>query len=108
MELITDKIHEMEKCHYVRPRPPDKRVRFEDCVGLPHGIGLHILTPMRRSPISGVSEPEWHEIEITADSGACDTVTPTKLCFHISLMATAKSRAGFEYEVANGEGLLNM
>jgi hypothetical protein len=63
---------------------------------------------MRRSPISGVSEPEWHEIEITVDSGACDTVVPTTLCSHISLMATAKSRSGFEYEVANGEGLLNM
>ena len=63
---------------------------------------------MRRSPISGVSEPEWHEIEITVDSGACDTLMPTKLCSHISLMATAKYRAGFGYEVPGGEGLLNM
>ena len=89
MELITDKIHEMEKCHCVRPKHPDKRVRFEEYVEPPGG--LHILTPMRRSPISVVSEPEWHEIEITVDSGACDTVMPTKLCPHISLMATAKS-----------------
>ena len=30
MELITDKIHEMEKCHCVRPKHPDKRVLFEE------------------------------------------------------------------------------
>ena len=63
---------------------------------------------MRRSLISGVSEPEWQEIEIIVDSGACDTVMPTKLCPHISMIATAKSRSGFEYEVANGDGLLDM
>ena len=61
---------------------------------------------MRNSPINVVSEPGRHDIEITLDSGACDTVMPTELCSHISLMATAKSRSGFEYEVANGEGLL--
>ena len=106
MELITDKIHEMEKCHCVRPKHPDKRVRFEACIDSPSG--LHILAPMRKSPTSVVSEPELHEIEITVDSaGVCDTVMPTKLCSHISLMATAKSRSGFEYKMANGEGLLN-
>ena len=35
-------------------------------------------------------------------------VVPTRLCSHISKMATAKSRSGFEYEVENGDGLLNM
>ena len=67
---------------------------------------MNILTPIRKSPISIVSEPEWYEIEITVDSGACDTVMPTNLGLHISMVATAKSRSGFEYEVANGEGLL--
>ena len=63
---------------------------------------------MRKSPSSIVSEPEWYEIEISVDSGACDTVMPTKFGSHISMVATAKSRSGFEYEVANGEGLFNM
>ena len=48
------------------------------------------------------------KIELSVDSGACDTVMPTKLGSHISMVATAKSRSGFEYEVANGKGLLNM
>ena len=69
---------------------------------------MNILTPIRKSPISVVSEPEWYEIEITVGSGACDTVMPTKLGSHISIVATAKSRSGFEHEVVNGEGLLNM
>ena len=96
MELITDKIHDMEKCHCVRPKHPDTIVRFEEYVEPPGG--LHILTPMRKSPISIVREPEWY----------CDTVMPTKLGSHISMVATAKFRSGFEYEVANGKGLLNM
>ena len=69
---------------------------------------LRILTPKLKGNISIVSEPEWQEIEITVDSGACDTVMPTRMCAHISIVATAKSRSGFEYEVANGDGLLNM
>ena len=55
-----------------------------------------------------MGEPEWTEIEITIDSGACDTVMPRKLCPHISVVSTAMSRAGFEYEVANGAGLPNL
>ena len=46
-------------------------------------------------------------MDITVAFGARDAVTPTKLCLHISMIATAKSRSGFEYEVANGDGLLN-
>ena len=49
----------------------------------------------------------WTEIEVTVDSGACDTVMPTKLCPHISVLATEDSKRGMEYEVANGETLPN-
>ena len=69
---------------------------------------LHILTPKLKGNISIVSAPKWQESEITVDSGTCDTVMPTKMCAHISIVATAKSRSGFEYEVANGDGLLDV
>ena len=76
--------------------------------------GINIMTVMDRNkdknPISGLGqtpEPEWFEIEITIDSGACDTVMPESLCPHISLMSSESSRSGLEYEVANGEGLPN-
>ena len=67
-----------------------------------------MITEKRRSPFSGVNEPEWQEIEITVDSGASDAIMPTKRCSHISMIATAKIRPGCEYEVANGDGLLNV
>ena len=53
---------------------------------------LHILTLKLKGNISIVSEPEWQKIEITDDSGACDTVMPTRMCSRISIVATAKSR----------------
>ena len=48
------------------------------------------------------------EIEVTVDSGACVTVMPRKCCEGISILQNALSRAGFEYEVANGAGLKNL
>ena len=67
-----------------------------------------LCTLTRRVPgascISGVEgQAEWTELEITIDSGACDTAMPTKLCQHISVIETEDSRRGMEYEVANGE-----
>ena len=112
-----EKVHEYEKCHCVWPKAPDRKVRFMDMVptdfvsdncGVEFNGELHILTSELKGNISIVSEPEWQEIEITVDSGACDIVMPTRMCAHISIVATAKSRSGFEYEAANGDGLLNM
>ena len=110
MQSVTEKIQEMEKCHCTKSRCSDERVCFMDMkppefhYNSKYGVipkeELHILTGKRRSPISGVSEPEWHEIEITVGSGACDTIMPIKFRFHISKITTAQARSGFEYEVA--------
>ena len=53
-----------------------------------------------------IDVPEWTEIEITIDSGACDTVMPRGMCAHISMISTPLT--GLEYEVANGAGLPNL
>ena len=122
MSLVSEAIHILEDCHCIKPITRDKRVRFEDTVCsefghrgkfgmIPQGENnraLHILTPKAKNGISVVNTPEWHEIVITVDSGACDTVMPTKMCSHISILENAKVRAGFEYEVANGQGLPNL
>ena len=50
----------------------------------------------------------WTEIEITIDSGACDTVMLARMCSHISVVETPESKRGMEYEVANGETIPNM
>ena len=48
---------------------------------------------------------EWIEIELTADSGACDTVIPRKLAESIPIMPSLASLRGMEYEVANGQSI---
>jgi hypothetical protein len=76
--------------------------------------GLHIITkkdnPAGDRQISGLGDGDngWVEIEVTIDSGACDTVMPTRLCSHISIVQTEDSRRGMEYEVANGETIPNV
>ena len=59
------------------------------------------------SPL-GEKEDIWEMIEVTIDSGACDTVLPTGMLASISLEETEMSREGAEYEVANGATILNM
>ena len=95
-----------------------KMVRFDDNGGA-EVRPLSIFTKPEIAP-SGVralsavadsskpSEEGWVEIEITIDSGACDTVMPAAMCGHISIVQTEDSRRGVEYEVANGETIPNL
>ena len=70
--------------------------------------GISIMQP-KDNGISVVQPPDqWTEIEVTVDSGACVTVMPRKCCEGISILQNALSRAGVEYEVANGAGLKNL
>ena len=84
-----------------------QKVRFEnDKKG-----GISIITEKDRpSNLSTITEEDlgWIEIEVTIDSGACDTVMPASMCSHISILQTEESRRGMEYEVANGETVLNL
>ena len=116
MQSVIGKMHEFKKCHCVRPRGSDNKVRFNDLMptdfandfrGVEPKGELHILTPELKGNTSIVSAPRWQDIEITVDAGACDIVMPLEMCAHISMVATAKSRSGFEYGVASGNGLLD-
>ena len=51
---------------------------------------------------------EWLEVELTADTGACDTVIPRKMCPKIPIQASLQSRSGMEYEVADGNTIPNL
>ena len=53
------------------------------------------------------SESGRELIEIIVDSGACDTALPSNMLSSIRTERTEASRAGEEYEVANGHALLN-
>ena len=45
----------------------------------------------------------WHELEITVDSGACDTVMPEEMCKGIRVEESPASREGVVYEAAGGD-----
>ena len=62
----------------------------------------------RSGQLSSIPAATWREIEITVDSGACDTVIPTDECKEITIHESKQSKAGMEYEVANGEVLPNL
>ena len=73
---------------------------------------LSTLTEVRPkgafSAVGNVQQPEWIEIEITIDSGACETVMPFGMCSSISVLASRQYSEGVEYEVANGETIPNL
>ena len=51
---------------------------------------------------------EWIKVELTADSGACDTVIPRKTAEAIPILPSLASLRGMEYEVANGQSIPNL
>ena len=53
-------------------------------------------------------EDEWYEVELTADTGACDTVVPKLMCPGIPITPSVQSLRGMEYEVATSESIPNL
>ena len=49
----------------------------------------------------------WMELEVTVDSGACDTVMPISSC-DFKILPSYASTHGIEYEVANGAEIPNL
>ena len=58
------------------------------------------------SPV--MPQEEWYEVELTADTGACDTVMPKDMCPGIPIVPSFQSLNGMEYEVASGESIPNL
>ena len=72
------------------PKKRDLSILTKVGVGLP---SISVVAPKGE---------EWEEIEITIDSGACETVLPSRMLMSIKLQSNDASRRGDEYEVANG------
>ena len=53
-------------------------------------------------------QEEWYEVELTADTGACDTVIPKDMCPGIPIVPSFQSTNAMEYEVASGESIPNL
>ena len=60
------------------------------------------------SSAEGSSEAEWIEIELTADTGACDTVMPRSMAAHIPIQPSLQSLNSMKYEVADGSEIPNL
>ena len=70
--------------------------------------GLSFLGERPQNGISNLNNSGYRQVEVTVDSGACDTVIPTDECRDIATVESEQSRKGFEYEVANGETITNL
>ena len=55
----------------------------------------------------GVGE-EWFEVELTADSGVCDTLIPRKTAESIPILRSLASERCMQYEIANGQWIPNL
>ena len=65
-----------------------------------------VLEKKSLSAVNG--EEKWVEIELTADSVACDTVIPRAMADVIPIMPSLAALRGMEYEVANGQSIPNL
>ena len=84
---------------------------FEDHVGWSkRGINIFDYAPETKASLSPMTSPEdeWYEVELTADTGACDTVVPKLICPGIPITPSVQSLRGMEYVVATGQSIPNL
>ena len=51
---------------------------------------------------------DWIEVELTADTGACDTVMPRSMAQHIPIQPSPQSIKPMMYEIADGHEIPNL
>ena len=59
------------------------------------------------SELSDPSDNGWIELEVTVDSGACDTVMPLSSC-DFQILPSYQSKNKMKYEAANGAPIANL
>ena len=103
-ELLKEKIKETEK-----PPGEDSKSKWSTNTGITGSLCPLDYTAESKACLSPLGEAEeWIEIELTADSGACDTVIPKTMCPGIPIVPSQQSLFGLKYEVANGAALKNL
>ena len=60
------------------------------------------------SAAANPEEDEWFEVEITADTGACDSVMPKEMAKHIPIQPSVQSIQSMMYEIADGTEIPNL
>ena len=69
---------------------------------------LNPFIEMVQEGLNAVNPSEWVQVEVIADSGACETVMPKFLCNNIKIRESMGSKSGVEYEVASGVAVKNL
>ena len=74
------------------------------------GVNIFDYGPSTKASLCTMTAPEdeWYEVELTTDTGACDTVVPTLMSPGIPITPSVESLRGMEYEVATGESISNL
>ena len=69
---------------------------------------VNFLGEKKSNGLSNMRAAGFREVEVTVDSGACDTVIPPEEYEDIPTVESEQSKQGFEYEVANGDTIPNL
>ena len=69
--------------------------------------GVPFLAEKSDHGLHAVGE-EWFEMDVIVDSGACETVMPVEAAKHSRIHESPGSKAGQEYEAANGQPMDNV
>ena len=92
--------------HWLSPKGQEDLRRLSEKQSR-RGINIFDYAPATKASLSPMTSPEDErfEIELTADTGACDTVVPKLMCPGIPITPSVQSLRGMEYEVATGESI---
>jgi hypothetical protein len=114
LQHIARKIEEnIQNDYWLTPKGQEELQKMSEERSKKPGNGLSIFdytTSSKASlcPMSAPSPEDWYEVELTADTGACDTVMPKDMCAGIPVVQSPQSLQGLEYEVATGDSIPNL
>ena len=77
----------------------------------PSQLNMFDYTEASKTALSSAgahADEEWIEVELCADTGACDTVMPRSWCSRIPIRPSLQSINMMEYEIADGNTIPNL
>ena len=84
-------------------------IKEEDAQPVQKSLSVMTVKSPKGQPLSAVDSTQWVRIDITADTGACDSVMPREGPWeNIEIVPSEMSRREDEYEVANAESIPNL
>ena len=88
-----------------RAKPPERQYK-KSLFGLDYTTESKAM--LCSASAASQEEEQCFEIEMTADTGGCDTVMPKDMAKHIMIQPSLQSLRPMEYEVANGAAIPNL